>query len=60
MQNIQGGKYACASMLLGFAGAFAASFAGPAGIALGASMFVRGVTSAGDCSREGGMSKMFS
>lgn len=55
MQSLQGGKHACLSMVLGFAGAFAATFAGPAGIVLGAGMFVRGVTSAGDCEREGGL-----
>ena len=59
MQSIQGGKNSCISMVLGFAGALAASFVGPAGILLGAGMFVRGVTSAGDCEREGGLSNMF-
>lgn len=60
MQVLRGGKYSCISMVLGFAGALAASFAGPAGILLGAGMFVRGVTSAGDCEREGGLLNMFS
>jgi len=52
MESIQGGAVSpCAWMAISFGLTVVATFAGPAGILVGAGWFYRGVTAAGDCER---------
>jgi len=52
MESIQGGAVSpCAWMAISFGLTIVATFAGPAGILVGAGWFYRGVTAAGDCER---------